>query len=167
MPIGLASVDREIVGSMRARRMRISEAAAEEAKLALATANGAATERLAVTAAGFDAKSSLPCLASIDAALVNKLVEPYVRSLTSLAAATLAQAPIELAADLAARDACLIGGGANLFGLRDHLARALGIGVFVPDNPRDAVARGLSVILESADGAYDRLILESDQAKLQ
>ena len=74
--------------------------------------------------------------------------------------------PSSLAADLAARGACLVGGGAEVFGLREHLAGALGIDVFVPDNPRDAVARGLSAAIE-ADGVYDRLILESDRADLQ
>ena len=167
MPTGLASVDREIAGAMRAKGVRISEGAAEEAKIALATASGAAAGKLSAATAGFDEKSNLPCLANIDAALVNALIAPHVRSLTSLALATLAQAPIELAADLAGRDACLTGGGANLFGLREHLAQALGIGVFVPESPRDAVARGLSAILESSDGAYNRLILESDQANLQ
>ncbi len=102
----------------------------------------------------------------IEADLVNALVAPYVRTLTSLCVDALAQAPIELAADLAARGACLVGGGAELFGLREHLASALGIDVFVPDNPRDAVARGLSAAIE-ADGVYDRLILESDRADLQ
>ena len=166
MPIGFAGVDGEIVGAMRAKGVRIGEDAAEGAKLALASASGASSGKLSVSTAGFDEKTRLPRLVDIEADLVNALVAPYVRTLTSLCVDALAQAPIELAADLAARGACLVGGGAELFGLREHLAGALGIDVFVPDNPRDAVARGLSAAIE-ADGAYDRLILESDRADLQ
>ncbi len=43
MPIGLAGVDGEIVGAMRAKGVRIGENAAEEAKLALASASGASS----------------------------------------------------------------------------------------------------------------------------
>ena len=166
LPIGFAGVDGEIVGAMRAKGVRIGEDAAEEAKLALASASGASSGKLSVSTAGFDERTRLPRLVDIEANLVNALVAPYVRTLTSLCVDALAQAPIELAADLAARGARLVGGGAELFGLREHLASALGIDVFVPDNPRDAVARGLSAVLE-ADGTYDRLILESDRASMQ
>ena len=143
------------------------EVARPEASFVIeAGAGGASSGKLSVSTAGFDEKTRLPRLVDIEADLVNALVAPYVRTLTSLCVDALAQAPIELAADLAARGACLVGGGAELFGLREHLASALGIDVFVPDNPRDAVARGLSAAIE-ADGAYDRLILESDRADLQ
>ena len=84
MPIGFAGVDGEIVGAMRAKGVRIGEDAAEGAKLALASASGASSGKLSVSTAGFDEKTRLPRLVDIEADLVNALVAPYVRTLTSL-----------------------------------------------------------------------------------
>lgn len=94
----LCGVDGEIVGAMRAKGVRIGEDAAEGAKLALASASGASSGKLSVSTAGFDEKTRLPRLVDIEADLVNALVAPYVRTLTSLCVDALAQAPIELAA---------------------------------------------------------------------
>ena len=166
MPIGFAGVDGEIVGAMRAKGVRIGEDAAEGAKLALASASGASSGKLSVSTAGFDEKNAFASPGGYRGGFGQRARCALCAHAHFALRGRAGAGPIELAADLAARGACLVGGGAELFGLREHLASALGIDVFVPDNPRDAVARGLSAAIE-ADGVYDRLILESDRADLQ
>jgi len=155
---GLKDVDSMLMQAMRAKGVRIGERTAEMAKLALATAHEPRGE-LNYTAAGFDTQTELPKIAEIDAQTVNSLIEPCVREIVSIARGVLAQAPIEIAADLAEKGACLTGGGAALFGLDRHLEEALGIPVHTAENAAQCVVRGLAEVV--SDGAkFDRLVIE-------
>lgn len=155
---GLAGVDAAIVQAVRAKGVRIGEKSAEAAKLALASANEAGAS-LNYSVAGFDAVTGFPRMVEIDSQLVNSAVSPLVREIAFLAEGTLAKAPVELAADLAEKGACLIGGGASLFSLDVLLQEALGIPVRAAEDPAQCVARGLAAFIEDSE-KYDRLILD-------
>ncbi len=61
----------------------------------------------------------------------------------------IAQAPPELAADLARGGLHLTGGGALLKGLAERLARDTGLEVHMPENPLQSMVLGLGEILEN------------------
>ena len=155
---GLKDVDSMLVQAMQAKGVRIGERTAEMAKLALATAHEP-RGTLNYSATGFDTQTHLPKITEIDAQTVNSLIEPCVREIVSIARGVLAQAPIEVAADLAEKGAYLTGGGAELFGLDRHLEEALGIPVHAAENAAQCVVRGLTEVIADGD-KFDPLILE-------
>ena len=59
--------------------------------------------------------------------------------------------PVDVADDVGRRGICLTGGGALLEQLDSDLARRVGVGFQVPENPTHCVVRGSAIILDELE----------------
>ena len=82
----------------------------------------------------------------------NDIASAVARPLASIAAAigsVLTETPLALAADVRERGIVLSGGGAQLRGLADFVARATGVPAVVAEDPQTSVVRGAGLALEN------------------
>ncbi|MBQ3108528.1 MAG: rod shape-determining protein [Clostridia bacterium] len=119
----------------------VSPAAAETLKLALGSALPGKTGGMEVT--GQDLASGLPCSRRVYAAEVYEALQPPLKQIYSLIRKTLESTPPELAGDLVQQGILLTGGGANLCGLAESIARRMRLQVHIAEDPELSVIRGL------------------------
>jgi rod shape-determining protein MreB and related proteins len=131
--VGGRALDRAI-----AEAFGIGEPQAEELKIAIGSA--IPMDKPLVTSVGDREVSS------------NDIASAVARPLASIAEAirtVLAETPPALAADVRERGIVLSGGGAQLRGLADFVARATGVPAAVAEDPQTSVVRGAGMALDN------------------
>jgi rod shape-determining protein MreB and related proteins len=131
--VGGRALDRAI-----AERLGIGERQAEELKIAIGSA--IPMEKPLVTLVGDQDVSSNDVAAAVAGPLAS--IAAAIRSVLS-------ETPLPLAAGLKERGIVLSGGGAQLRGLAEYLARATAVPAVVADHPQTAVVRGAGLALEN------------------
>src|SRR5205814_1252632 len=131
--VGGGALDRAI-----AERLHVGERQAEELKIAIGSA--IPTDKPLVASIGDLEVSS------------NDIAAAVAQPLAEIAAGigtVLSETPLGLAADLRERGIVLSGGGAQLRGLAEFVARSTGVPAVVADNPQTSVVRGAGLALEN------------------
>ena len=120
---------------------------AEELKLALGSAGGAATERQ-LEVAGSDLVTGAPRAIALSCAELARALDEPVSQIAAAVRATLEATPPDLAHDVIKRGILLTGGGSLLAGLEDRLRREFGLPVGLAPSPLTSVVLGAARILE-------------------
>jgi rod shape-determining protein MreB len=100
---------------------------------------------------GRDLISGVPKSVALTAREVRESLSDCARGILEAIRATLEKTPPELAGDISDRGLVLAGGGANLRGLDVMLREALGVPVFVAEDPLLAVVKGAGMALEELE----------------
>jgi rod shape-determining protein MreB len=144
-------MDDAIVGHLRREHaLAIGEAQAEQAKPAVGAAIPDPSEREAEVA-GRDLLSGQLRRVSLRAREIREAIQPTVTAIVDAVIDTLEQTPPELSADIAERGITLVGGGALLRGLPDHLHAQTGLPTNLVADPLTCVAVGAGRCLEQLD----------------
>ena len=127
--------------------MLIGLQSAEQLKIQLGCADFFfAHERMQVR--GRDLLTGLPKTEEITGEEVVRAIEDIVQDIVDAVKLTLEKTPPELAADIIERGIVLVGGGALLKNLDQVISQAVGIPVWVAENPMECVAIGAGQSLE-------------------
>lgn len=109
---------------------------------------------------GLELRTGRPAAIQANTREIREALEPIVCSIVEALRRCVEHLPPELAGDVVADGAALVGGGALLRGWPERLQAALGLPVWLGENPPMAVSRGLIRILEDRD-RYADLIANS------
>lgn len=131
--------------------VRIAERTAEDVKLDVGSAHGAADARRTTTISGRDRRSGAPARVELRAGEVRHAIEEPLRRIDAAVHLALEEAPPELAADMVHRGLLMTGGGALLPGLDRRLHEGIGMPVAVARRPLEVVAVGTGLCLEHID----------------
>jgi rod shape-determining protein MreB len=137
--------------------LAIGEQTAERIKINI----GAAIfleEKLFMEIKGRDMASGLPKTIRITSDDVTHAIAESVQGIISTAKAVLYDTPPELSADVMEKGIILSGGTGMLRGLDKILTNALGVSVYVADDPLLCVAKGTGIALDNLE-SYKRSIL--------
>src|SRR3989344_5424129 len=142
-------------------KILLGDKTAEEVKIAV----GAVTkqkEPLDATIRGRDLISGLPKEVVITDSDIKEAVSQSIAILIDAIKEVLEATPPEVISDIMHKGLVLTGGGAELRGLDELLAREIRIPVTIADDPLTAVVRGTGVVLEDLDRYRDVLVNEND-----
>lgn len=142
-------------------KLLIGEKSAEELKISLASV-AVGLERIEQHVRGRDLVSGLPREIILTDHDVRNAIGHSIEELIESAKGVLEDTPPEIVSDIMRRGIYLVGGGALIRGLPEHLEESLGVPVIVDTEPLTAVVRGTSAVLDDID-AYREAILESDE----
>jgi len=142
--------------------MVVSDRTSEDIKLALAHAGG--REQFMIEARGQVILDGSTITAILERDEVQSVVHRHVEVCSEAVRATLVQAPPELAQDVITNGIHLVGGGAQLDGLAEHLSERFKIPVHLVDEPERVVVRGAGKCLEAMDRLRSLFVGESAQA---
>jgi rod shape-determining protein MreB len=147
--IGSSDIDLAIMDRLRRHRgLTIGVQTAERLKLELSSAIEPQDPNKKINVRGRDVQTGSPGAVDITAGEVYAMTLPVVRRIADEVRTLLADLSPEVAGDIFDRGLILTGGGASLEGLASYLARELGLGVRVADDPRFAIVRGLSQLYD-------------------
>lgn len=133
--------------------IRISRNQAKKIKHQLAAVRGWSDDPgEAMTITGQDDASNLPREISINRLDITEAIEPLVSDLTDFICGFIGSMSADMIADVTSHGIYLVGGGAQLPGLEDHLAKETGITVHGRVNPERTVIEGIEYILDRDDG---------------
>lgn len=142
-------------------KLGIGERTAEEVKIAI----GAVTplsEPLARSIRGRDYATGLPREVTITDAHVREALMPSLDALMDAMKEVIEATPPELLSDVLERGVTVFGGGAQLRGLPQMLAKMLGVPVRVAPDPLLAVVRGAGIVTENPEPYQDFFVNEED-----
>lgn len=142
-------------------KLLIGDKSAEQLKIALASIS-AGVERVETVVRGRDLVSGLPREVVLNDMDIRNAIGHSIEELIEAAKGVLETTPPEVVADIMQRGIYLVGGGALIRGLPEHLAQSLGVPVNVDIDPLTAVVRGTSAILEDIN-VYSEAVLQSDE----
>lgn len=108
-------------------------------------------EQFSMEVQGQDQVTSLPRPVVLTTDDIVEALQESLAELTALAKKVLEKTPPELISDIIDRGAALLGGGALLRGMDKYLTRALGIPVYIVDNPLTCTAEGAVKALSLRD----------------
>jgi rod shape-determining protein MreB len=146
--VGGDELDKAIIQHLRsAYNLMIGELGAEQIKIRLGSAYPVRDEET-MDVKGLDMVSRVPKTIRISAAEVRSALQGPVTSIIEAVRATLEKCPPDLAGDLVDRGIILAGGGAKLAGLDKLLTAETGLPVFPAEDPLNAVANGIGVMLQ-------------------
>lgn len=143
-------------------KILIGRKSAEDLKIA-AAAVLESDEPLEATVRGRDLVTGLPREVIITDTDIREAIQASVDRLVDAVKEILETAPPELVSDVMKRGVYLAGGGALIRGLSDLLGDALGVPVYVADDPLTAVVRGTGRILEDIERFKEALITHSHE----
>ena len=150
--VGGDSLDAAIAAHVeRHHGVLIAERTAEDAKLDVGSAHGAADGRRTTIVSGRDQRNGAPARVELRADEVRHAIEDPLRRIDAAVRLALEEAPPELAADMVHRGLLMTGGGALLPGLDRRLHERIGMPVTVARRPLAAVAVGTGLCLEHID----------------
>ncbi|MDR0897220.1 MAG: rod shape-determining protein [Oscillospiraceae bacterium] len=163
-PIAGDAFDETIVRFLRRKHnVMVGARTAEEIK----TTIGAAvrrTEQLYMDVTGRSLVTGLPKTIRVQSDEISEALEEPIAALVEEIHGVLERTPPELAADIFDNGITLIGGGAQLFGLNEHLTHLLKIDCQLADAPQDSVAVGAGYAMES-EAHYGRAIQDIRQRR--
>jgi len=145
--VGGNDFDESIVRCVRrAYNLIIGERMAEEVKVAFGSLNSDVSGTMEVR--GRDVVTGLPKAAHISARDVSAALAEIAVMMVDAVRQVLERVPPELAADISEDGIALTGGGAQLGGLRELLAKETGLRVNLVEDPCSSMALGMGMILE-------------------
>lgn len=130
-------------------RIALGDRTAEEIKLSIGSA-WPTDDDVKVEVRGRDVKSGLGKIVILAPEEVRAATRIVLREIVDSVKACLGKAPPELAHDVIDSGLHLVGGGALLRGLDQHIASELDVEVRVADDPQEAVVRGAGRCLEKS-----------------
>lgn len=142
-------------------KILIGEKTAEHIKIAICSVLSELEPQEAIIK-GRDLITGLPREVVVTDADMREAVAVSIDTLLESAKEVVETTPPEIVADIMQRGVYLAGGGALIKGLDVLLKEALGLPVYVADDPLTAVARGTGIILENMDKYSDILIANED-----
>lgn len=142
----------------------IGDKTAEEIKIAAAAVTRS-REQLSVVARGRDLVTGLPRELVISEEDVRNAIGHSIDELVDAIKEVIETTPPEIVADIMQRGAHMAGGGAQIRGIPEFFARALGVPVVVAHDPLTAVVRGTAAVLDDID-LYREALLKSDDELL-
>ena len=131
----------------RTYNMVVGERTAEDIKIAIGSAFPLKDE-LEMQVKGRDQVMGLPKIITITSEEIRESLREPVSAMVDAVRVTLERTPPELSADIVDRGVVLAGGGANLRGLDQLLAKETGLHVTVSEDPLTAVVLGTGKFLE-------------------
>lgn len=155
-------MDSAIVAMLRQRyALLIGETTAEEVKIGIGSALPLEKE-LEMSVKGRDLADGLPKSDVVSSVEIREALEPIVLRIEDMVKVALEQTPPELAKDIVDQGIILSGGVSLLRGLAERLSKALSTPVVVAEEPMNAVAQGVGVILENLD-AMKKILLSVEK----
>jgi rod shape-determining protein MreB len=130
-------------------RISLGDRTAEEIKLAIGSA-WPTDEDVKVEVRGRDVKTGLGKIVILAPEEVRAATRIPLREIVDSVKACLGKAPPELAHDVITTGMTLVGGGALLRGLDQHIASEIDVEARVAENPLEAVVRGAGMCLEKS-----------------
>lgn len=130
-------------------RIALGDRTAEEIKLAIGSA-WPDEDDVKVEVRGRDVKTGLGKIVILAPEEVRAATRIVLRDVVDTVKVCLGKAPAELAHDVIESGLHLVGGGALLRGLDDHLASEIDVEVRVVEDPQEAVVRGAGLCLEKS-----------------
>ncbi len=110
---------------------------------------------------GLELRTGRPAALQASRGEIRAALEPVAGNIVEAIRRCVEQLPPELAGDIVAEGASLVGGGALLRGWPERLQTAIGLPIRIGDDPPMAVSRGLIRILEDRE-RYAELIANSE-----
>ena len=147
--IGSSNIDAAIINHVRRHRgLLIGAQTAERLKLEIASAVVPLDLAKEIAVSGRDVMTGSPSSVEVTAGEIYPVAEEVVRKIVAGISATLTELPPEVAGDIYDRGIVLIGGGALFGGLDDYLREETKLPVWVIDEPRYAIVRGLEQMFD-------------------
>lgn len=144
-------LDEDIVNYFRRKEnLAIGLTTAEEIKIELGCAKESENPRT-MEIRGRDLNTGLPKNITINSNQIFKALENSLTQILNTIKVTLEKTPPELSADLAERGIVLSGGGALIKDFDSFISENTNMPVYVIDEPKDSVARGITKSLEEID----------------
>lgn len=138
-------------------RVLIGERTAENVKIAIGSAIKG-KEPMEAVIRGRDLVTGLPREVIITDNDVREAISNSVLGLVEAVKEVVETTPPEVLSDVMSRGIVLTGGGALLRGLDELLSHAIGVPVYVANDPLTAVARGTGIVLENMEEFKEVLI---------
>jgi rod shape-determining protein MreB len=136
--------------------LEIGHRTAEEVKIAIGSAYPL-QEEVGYEIRGKDIAAGLPRRLEISSGEIREAISGPIHTIIDAVKSCLDRTLPELASDLISTGITLVGGGAQIPGLRELVAEETGLEVRVADDPITAVARGTAILLEKLDEYEDVL----------
>lgn len=128
-------------------QLAIGEKTAEDVKIAIGAVVNL-PETLSRPVRGRDLATGLPREIILTDSHVREALQGSLDTLMEALKEVIESTPPELLSDVLERGVTVFGGGAQLRGLPEHLAKMLGVPVYVATDPLTAVVRGTGIIVE-------------------
>jgi rod shape-determining protein MreB len=156
-------LDQDIIQYARDEfKLLIGEKTAEDIKIAIGSAMPIRGENVEAAMRGRDLITGLPREIVVTDSDIREAISKSVRSLSNAIKEVVEDTPPELISDVMHRGITLVGGGSQLKGLPEYLAKETKIPVHLAEDPLTVVARGMGVILENLEDFRDVLIEHED-----
>ncbi len=144
-------LDEAIIAYSRTRyNLLIGERTAEDLKISIGSAGPLKNEKETVIR-GRDLETGLPKSIRVSSTEIREAIAGPVQMIIEAIADTIEETPPELVADVMERGITLAGGGAQLPGLAERIARETKMPVWVADDSMTCVVRGCGKVLENAE----------------
>jgi len=148
--VGGNNMDKAIVTYLKETyNLLIDKTKAEQIKIEIGSVDPLEQEiKLEIT--GNDIISNLPRTIIITRQDIYKALKDSVNMIVELVKSVLLRVKPELSANLTSNGICLVGGGSLLRGIDTVLSNAIGIKVWIANDPTTCVVRGISMYIEKA-----------------
>jgi len=146
-------------------KILLGERTAEDVKMAIGSVLNAGAAR-ETTVRGRDLITGLPREVIITDADIREAISVSIATLIETIKEVLESTPPEVVADVMHRGIVLVGGGAQMHGIRELLEREISIPVIVAEDPLTAVVRGTGIVLEEFD-QFKEVLIDNDEALSQ
>lgn len=141
-------MDEAIIAYLRARySLLVGQTSAEELKHQIGSALPGERE-LHFVIRGRDLENGLPKSVKISASEIREAMAQIIQQIVARVSETLEQAPPELVSDIMQKGILLTGGGALISGIDRFMSDAVGIPVWIAEDPLTTVVRGAAKLLE-------------------
>lgn len=156
--VGGNKFDAAIVEYVRKKyNLAIGVKTAEEMKIEIGSALFL-SKKLTMTVRGRDIGEGLPRKVQVNSDDVTEAIQSNLEIITIAVKKVLSETSPELAADIMDKGIVLSGGSAKLNNIDKLISRAIGVPVYIADDPILCVAKGVGIALENLD-SYKRSIL--------
>jgi rod shape-determining protein MreB and related proteins len=143
-------------------KILLGERTAEDVKIAIGSVFKQSPP-LEATIRGRDLVTGLPREVIITDSDIREAISASLATLVDAIKEVLESTPPEVISDIMHRGIYLVGGGAQMHGIRELLEEELEIPIHVVEDPLTAVVRGTGIILEEYDRYRDLLIDNEDE----
>ncbi|KKR09737.1 MAG: Rod shape-determining protein mreB [Microgenomates group bacterium GW2011_GWA2_39_19] len=142
-------MDEAIIHYLRMRySLLIGQTSAEELKHQIGSAVPLKSERHYVIR-GRDLENGLPKSLKVSSIEIREALAPIVQQIVTRVSHTLEEAPPELVSDIMEKGIVLGGGGSLISGIDQMMSEAVGIPVWIADDPLTTVVRGTAKVIEN------------------
>jgi len=143
-------------------KILLGEKTAEEVKVAIGAVSRQ-EEPLEFAIRGRDLVTGLPREVVITDSDIREAIASSIYLFVDAVKEVLESTPPEVLSDIMRRGIILVGGGAQIRGLREMLEKELEIPIFIAEDPLTAVVRGTGVVLDDIEKYKDILIDNEDE----